>query len=87
MSTQQSALQRLLRPSEGDLPPEFARRLLSLNFSDADQARYHDLSEKAQLGDLSEQERIELDDLLTANDVLAILQTKARISLSNKPAA
>jgi len=86
MLSKQSALERILRPSEGDLPADYARRLLSMDFADTDQARYRQLSEKAQLGQLSEQERMELDDLLTANDVLVILQSKARISLG-KPAA
>lgn len=82
-----SALERILRPAEGDLPAEFSRRLLAANFSDADQARYQALSEKVQLGQLSEAERVELDDLLTANDVLTILQAKARVSLAHSPSA
>jgi hypothetical protein len=80
-----SALERLLRPSEGDLPLDFARRLLAIDFSAADRVRYHELSEKSQLGKLSPAERLELDDLLTANDVLTILHAKAQSSL--KPSA
>jgi hypothetical protein len=87
MLAKQSALERILRPSEGNIPPEFARRILLLDFSDSDQANYQELSQKAQLGTLTDQERLELDDLLTASDVLVILQAKARTSLSSKPAA
>jgi hypothetical protein len=87
MLTKDSALQRVLRPFEDDLPPDFARRLLALDFSESDHARCRELSEKAQLGLLSEQERVELDDLLTANDLLMILQTKARISLNKRTSA
>ena len=82
-----TALERLLRPSEGDLPADFARTLLGLSFSDSDQRRYLELSEKAQLEVLSDAERDELDDLLTANDVLTILQAKARTSLNQRPSA
>jgi hypothetical protein len=86
MLAKPSALERILRPSEGDLPGDVARRLLAFDFSDDDQARYQELSEKAQAGTLSEAERVELDDLLTANDVLTILHCKARKSL-NLPSA
>jgi hypothetical protein len=85
MLAQPSALERLLRPSEGDLPADFARRLLSMDFTPADQSRYRELSEKSQLGTLAPEERLELDDLLTANDVLTILHAKAQSSL--KPSA
>jgi hypothetical protein len=81
MPAQPSALERLLRPSEGDLPPDFARRLLAIDFSAADQLRYRELSEKSQLGNLSSDEKLDLDDLLTANDVLTILHAKAQSSL------
>ncbi len=82
----ESALERLLRPSEGDLPPEFARRRLAMDFSPAEHARYVELSEKAQAGSLTPEERDELDDLLTANDVLTILQAKAKSSLAGSSA-
>ncbi len=87
MGTTGSVLERILNPSEGDLPPDFARRLLSLGFSEEEHQRYRELSDKAQLGQLSTEERSELDDLLTANDVLTILQSKARASLNKKPSA
>ena len=80
-----SALELLL--SDPDLPAEFARRLLALKFSDSDQNRYRELSEKSQLNQLTDQERVELDDLLTANDVLTILRARAQISLKNTSAA
>jgi 5-methylcytosine-specific restriction endonuclease McrA len=87
MPVQSSALERLLRPDEGDLPVDFARRLLELDLESSDHLRYSELSEKAQLGMLTQDERLELDDLLTANDVLTILQAKARTSLRNAPTA
>lgn len=87
MVAKRSVLERLLRPSEGDIPADFAKRLLAIDFSDVEQARYRLLSEKSQLGQLTDDERVELDDLLTANDVLTILHAKARTSLNKTPTA
>lgn len=88
MSSRSSALERLVDPPNGRFSPELAHYLLQLNFSAKDQALYRRLSAKAQAGKLTETERDALDDLLTAADVLAILQSKARISLKRRnPAA
>ena len=83
-----SALERLFRLAEADLPADVARYFLSLAFTPAEQTRYQELSRKAQDGALTPAEDSELDDLLTANDVLTILQSKARTSLQQRtPAA
>lgn len=79
---------RILSPTRGDLAPDLARYVLSLDFSEEDKARYDELSVKAQRGELSKSEASELDELLSANSFLMVLQSKARISLSQKkPAA
>ncbi len=85
MMTVSSALERIIQPSEGDLPNGLATYLLTLHFSSADQLRYAELSAKAQDGMLSAEERADLEDMLTANDVLTILHSKARSSLSSPP--
>ena len=73
---------------EGDLPPQVAEYLLALDFPAADHARYIELSRKAQDGKLTDAQSRELEDLLTANDVLTLLQSKARASLKRRhPAA
>lgn len=83
MISQTSALERIIQPSSGDLPDDLATYLLTLHFSPADQSLYAELSAKAQDGTLSPEERAELEDMLTANDVLAILHSKARSSLNS----
>ncbi len=87
MEPRSSALTRLLRFGDGKLPADFARELLALDFEPADHARYEALSEKAQLGELTAIEQAELSDLLMANDVLMILQARARKSLGAQSAA
>jgi hypothetical protein len=76
-------LERIIQPGEATLPADVAAYLLQLDFPRRDHARYEELSNKSQEGTLNDQERTELDDLLTANDVLTILQSKARISLGH----
>jgi hypothetical protein len=88
MLHQASALERIIQPGEGTLPAEVAAYILRLDFPPADHSRYEALSLKAQEGALTAEEKADLDDLLTANDVLAILQSKARMSLERQnPAA
>jgi hypothetical protein len=88
MHHQASVLERIIEPQEGTLPANVAEYFLSLDFPKRDHSRYEELSAKAQEGTLTEAEKVDLDDLLTANDVLMILQSKARLSLKHRnPAA
>ena len=68
------------------MPRDVANYFLKLNFATKDHARYRKLSKKAQDGSLTENETAELDDLLTANDILMILQSQARISMKKRQA-
>jgi hypothetical protein len=82
-----SALERIIKPSRGRFSRELAEYLLQLDFSPKDHARYERLSAKAQAGTLTETEKVVLDDLLSASEVLAILQSKARMSLKPRNSA
>jgi len=87
MLTRTSVLDRIVQAGK-ELPPDIAEYLLALKLPADAHSRYEELSAKAQEGALSEDEKIELDDLLTANDVLMILHSKARASLGRRsPAA
>lgn len=61
--------------------PDLARYVLDLDFPPADHERIAALSARAQEGALSPDEQEELDGYLRVNDLLAILQSKARQSL------
>ena len=88
MVSQSGILERIIEPHRGGFSPEHARYVLSLDFSPEEHTLYASLSEKAQAGALSDRERAELDDFLTVNALLTILQAKARISLKKHgPAA
>jgi hypothetical protein len=83
MSTAMEAavLERMIRPTVANVPPDAARFILSLDFSDSDHVRIDELSAQARAGKLTEQERGELEGYIRLGDVLALLQSKARRSL------
>jgi hypothetical protein len=83
--TEATILGRVLGNEHGQIPPEVARYLVDLTFSDRDQARMHDLAVRNQQGALSPAEKEELFAFARADTVLAILQSKARRVLKIKP--
>jgi hypothetical protein len=88
MSKRTSILESLIEPEEGSFSPELARYVLSLGFSEKQQARCQTLSRKARSGKLSEEEAGELDEFIEANSLLIVLKSKARRSLKRRsPAA
>jgi hypothetical protein len=76
-----SILERMIDPEHGDFTPEVAKYFLSFDFSPEQHARYEMLSTRAAEGILSQSEAAELDELLAANALLTVLQSKARLSL------
>ena len=85
-STAAAILGRLIGPEEPDLSPEAARSLLKLKFRPEDQERVDILSAKAREGTLAPAERAELEEYLRVADMLAILKSKARLSLKRDTA-
>jgi hypothetical protein len=78
---------RMIQPELGDLSPEHAKYVLTLGFTQDEQERYLDLSEKVSDGTLTPDEQAELDDFLTVDAVLSLLQSKARRSLATTSSA
>ena len=76
-----SILARIIRPAQGDLTPETARSILDWDFPKKDQARIAALSEKANDGKLTPEEVPELEEYILVAEFLALIQSKARISL------
>jgi hypothetical protein len=75
---------RLLTPTQ-PLPAVMAGYVLRLGFADMDRGRMGDLSEKAQTGTLTSDERAELEAYCHAAAFLSVLQSKARIALRTAP--
>jgi hypothetical protein len=86
--TEADILSRLIDPSNPSLTPDAARALLQLQYADSDHARMEELATKSNEGTLSPEERRELESYVFVGDVLALLKSKARLSLrKHTPAA
>jgi hypothetical protein len=88
MLTGGSILERIIEPRTGGFSNEHARYILTLDFSAEEQTRYAELARRNKEGGLTAEEEAELNEFVTANALLTILQSKARISLKrHSPAA
>ena len=83
-ATEAEIWSRTIHPEMGDLSPLAAREFLRWRLSDADIKRVHDLSTKANEGELSSEEEGELDQYLNVARALEFLKSKARLSLLAK---
>ena len=83
-TTEAAIWARVINPS-GTLTTPVARAILKLEFSAADQERMHELSRKAQEGELSAEEQFEIDNFERVGNMLAILKSRAR-KLLKRPA-
>jgi hypothetical protein len=78
----------IVKPHQADLNPEIARAILKIDFTPEDHRRVDELSAKAQKGTVTPQEGAELDESIRVGLKLAVLQSKARMSLKRaKPSA
>jgi len=79
-------LERLLGPQSEPLSRDVARFFLGVTFTDVELRRIAELSEKANEGELSAEERDELLSYVLLKDFLTILHSHAREAL-HSPAA
>ena len=77
-------LERLLEPVSRSLNAKAAKELIKLKTDAKTQARVDELARKCNEGDLSPSERLEYERYVTAGNLVAILQAKARLILSRK---
>jgi hypothetical protein len=80
-TTGPAILERLVNPKRPTLSVDAARSLLTLDFPSKDHERVAVLSGKAHEGTLTKAEHAELQEYLRVADLLALLQSKARLSL------
>ncbi len=80
-------LTRVIEPDQPSLSADAANSILALGFSQQDNDRMHELAEKAQIGELTPEDRAELDSYERVGCLLGILQSKARVSLKKTTSA
>jgi hypothetical protein len=72
---------RLMDSQPDHLTPDAATYLLGFRFTESDRGRMQDLADKSQEGTLTEDEERELDSYLRIGNLLAVMQSKARLAL------
>ena len=75
-------LARTIKPEEGTLSIEAARAFLSFQLSPLDRERVNELAARARAGTLTAEERAELDDYERITCLVELMQSKARLSLT-----
>lgn len=78
-----TVLDEVLDPVARCFTPDVAREIADLRAGSTLQARLDELAEKANQGELNEEERAQYEAYVEAIDVIAILQAKARKILAN----
>jgi hypothetical protein len=76
---------RLMQGQTDELSPEVAEYLLSIGFGESDRDRMQQLAERSESGILTDEERAEFDSYLHVGNLLAVMQSKARVALPRKP--
>jgi hypothetical protein len=79
-------LSRLIQPEKSDLRPEVAEYILDLDFRPSDVDRMNELAQKAAAGTLSADESSEIEGYRHIGHFLALMQSKARLSLKRSRA-
>ncbi len=86
-SSSSTVLDRILDPFTECLTPEVAKRVTDLRADAETQARIDELADKANEGQLSDEERSEYDKYREAFHFITILQAKARTLLDRQATA
>jgi len=78
-------LDHLLEPVTSCFSPQIAQRLANLRVDQGTQARIDELAEKANEGELTDEEREEYAAYVSAINFVGVLQAKARRILADRP--
>ncbi len=81
-TSEMAILRRVVDPGQPFLSAEAAQAILRLDFHANDRTRMNQLAEKNRAGQLTAAEEQELNGYIRVGQVLGILQSKARRSLS-----
>jgi hypothetical protein len=75
---------RLIESQPNDLTPEAAKYLLGLGFTERDRSRMQELADRSEAGILTADEIREFDSYLHIGNLLAVMQSKARLVLGGQ---
>jgi hypothetical protein len=75
---------RLMEAQKDELSSEAAEFLLSIDFGGTDRQRMLHLAELSEAGTLTPHEQAEFDGYLHVGNLLAVMQSKARLTLKGK---
>ena len=76
---------RLMQAQREDPSQEVARYLLSIGFGQRDRDRMQQLADGSESGNLTDEERAEFDSYLHIGNLLAVMQSRARVALRRNP--
>jgi hypothetical protein len=76
---------RLMQAQNGEPSPEAAEFLLAMDFGESERQRMLQLAERSEAGILTSEEQIEFDGYLHVGNLLAVMQSRARLALKAKP--
>ena len=76
---------RLMQAQKEELSAEAAEFLLAVEFEESDQRRMLQLAERSEAGALTAEEEAEFDGYLHVGNLLAVMKSKARLALQEKP--
>lgn len=77
---------RVVLTQRKKLTPAIADYLLHMGFAEEDRVRMHELAVKNQEGNLTPEEREELENFVSIGDLLALLKAKVRAALKKASA-
>ena len=76
---------RLIQAQRDEIAPQVAEYLLSIAFGESDRQRMEQLAERSEAGTLTTEERTEFDSYLHVGNLLAVMQSRARVALHRQP--
>ena len=76
---------RLMQAQKNELSSEAAEFLLTIDFGETDRRRMQELAERSEAETLTAEEQTEFDGYLHIGNLLAVMQSKARLTLKRKP--
>ena len=85
-SSEAAILNRVIQPESGDWPRAAAEAILGIGFNETDREQMTALLEKAQAGDLTNEESEALEHYRHIGKLLELMKSRARRSLQTSPA-